>query len=111
MSKQVGLPGIIELLHFSICYMHMQLVGRGLLHTVAEHVIREKGSNHCSWAGSNLVAIARENPLTFPGSEMWSDRFSKGPLPVTIAWTKNPNMENMACKPHMCIICLRLLEY
>ena len=62
------------------------------------HRLHNKGQNYCSWAGSNLVAIAREKPLTFPGSEMWSDRFSRGPLPVTMACTKNPNMENIACK-------------
>ena len=32
------------------------------------------------------------------GSLRWSCRFSRGPLPVTMAWTKNPNMENIACK-------------
>ena len=31
----------------------------------------------------------------------WSDRFSMGPLPVAMAWTKNPNMENMARRPFL----------
>ena len=35
--------------------------------------------------------------LMAAGSLRWSCRFSRGPLPVTMAWTKNPNMENIAC--------------
>ena len=31
----------------------------------------------------------------------WSLRFSMGPLPVTMACTKNPNMENMARRPFL----------
>jgi hypothetical protein len=31
----------------------------------------------------------------------WSDRFSMGPLPVTMACTKKPNMENMARRPFL----------
>lgn len=33
--------------------------------------------------------------------ERWSLRFSMGPLPVTMACTKNPNMENMARRPFL----------
>ena len=28
-----------------------------------------------------------------PGLDTWSLRFSRGPLPVTMAWTKKPNLE------------------
>jgi hypothetical protein len=35
------------------------------------------------------------------GSAKWSLRFSNGPFPVTIACTKNPNVENMASRPFL----------
>jgi len=38
--------------------------------------------------------------LMAKGSLKWSDRFWMGPLPVTMAWMKNPSMENMACTAH-----------
>ena len=41
--------------------------------------------------------VAELKALMAKGSLRWSLRFSKGPLPVTMAWTKNPNMENIAC--------------
>uniref|UniRef100_A0A8R7UU06 Uncharacterized protein n=1 Tax=Triticum urartu TaxID=4572 RepID=A0A8R7UU06_TRIUA len=49
--------------------------------------------------GTKLVANAHALLLT--GSVMWSARFSRGPLPVTIAWTKKPNIENMARRPFL----------
>lgn len=49
--------------------------------------------------GTNLVAT--ENPLFLPGSAKWSVRFWMGPLPVAMAWTKKPNMENMASLPFL----------
>ena len=47
--------------------------------------------------GTKLVANAQV--LLFTGSARWSARFSRGPLPVTMACTKKPNMENMASRP------------
>ena len=35
--------------------------------------------------------ISRRTLLT-PGLARWSSRLARGPLPVTIAWTKNPNL-------------------
>ena len=40
-------------------------------------------------------------PLTFPGSATWSCRFCRGDLPVTMAWTKKPSMENIARRPFL----------
>ena len=40
--------------------------------------------------------VAKLKALMAAGSLKWSCRFSRGPLPVTMAWTKNPNMENIA---------------
>ena len=45
--------------------------------------------------------MATENPLFLPGSARWSVRFCRGPLPVAIAWTKKPNMENIASLPFL----------
>ena len=45
--------------------------------------------------GVNLVAAVK--PLMAKGLLRWSDRFWTGPLPVTMAWMKNPSMENIAC--------------
>ena len=44
--------------------------------------------------------------LHLPGEERhvldrWSLRFSMGPFPVTMACTKNPNMENIARRPFL----------
>ena len=47
--------------------------------------------------GVNLVAAVK--PLMAKGSLKWSVRFWMGPLPVTMAWMKNPSMENIACAP------------
>ncbi len=47
--------------------------------------------------------VAKLKALMAAGSLRWSCRFSTGPLPVTIAWTKNPNMENIACAHKACI--------
>ena len=44
--------------------------------------------------------MAAVKPLRAKGLLRWSDKFSTGPLPVTMAWTKNPNMANIACKQH-----------
>lgn len=46
----------------------------------------------------NFVAAVK--PLMAKGSLKWSDKFSTGPLPVTMAWMKNPNIENIACMQH-----------
>ena len=47
------------------------------------------------------ICIFAEGGGTLAGSERWVFRFSMGPLPVTMAWTKNPNMENMARRPFL----------
>ncbi|KAG0455597.1 hypothetical protein HPP92_024889 [Vanilla planifolia] len=47
--------------------------------------------------GTKLVAYAQA--LLATGSARWSNRFSIGPFPVTMACTKKPNMENMASRP------------
>ena len=45
--------------------------------------------------------VAAVNPLMAKGLLRWSVKFWTGPLPVTMAWMKNPNMENIACS-RMC---------
>ncbi len=49
--------------------------------------------------GVKFVAYAQA--LLVTGSAKWSLKFSNGPLPVTIACTKNPNMENIASLPFL----------
>jgi len=47
----------------------------------------------------NLVAEKLAKPLAPKGSFTWSYQFSIGPFPVTIAYTKNPKLENIANRP------------
>ncbi len=49
----------------------------------------------------NFVAVSLLRPLAVPGSARWSSKFSTGPLPVTIACTKNPSIANIANLPFL----------
>ena len=60
-------------------------------------LLQEKLFGTAQLPGTKLVANAQA--LLFTGSARWSARFSRGPLPVTMACTKKPNMENMASRP------------
>jgi len=51
--------------------------------------------------GVNLVAATAVNPLEPKGSAMCPNQLSTGPFPVTIAYTKKPNMENIARRPFL----------
>ena len=40
----------------------------------------------------SFIRDLTELTLFTPGLARWSSRFARGPFPVTIAWTKNPNL-------------------
>ena len=51
--------------------------------------------------GVHSAAISRVNLFAANGSAMWEAQFSTGPLPVTAACTKQPNMESIAKRPFL----------